>query len=141
MLKKISQYKEVILYLFFGGLTTFVNIGVFFIFDTVLEVHYLLANAAAWFLSVLFAYITNRKWVFESKDTDILGEFMKFVSCRIFSGACDMAIMFLGVDIIHIPSFITKLLTNIVVVVLNYIFSKCFIFNNRKNSDKGESDK
>lgn len=136
MLKKISRYKEILLYLFFGGLTTLVNIGVFFVLDTVFGIYYLFSNAVAWIMSVLFAYITNRKWVFESNDNNIGKQFLKFVSCRIFSGACDMAIMFIGIDILHISSFIAKLLTNIVVVILNYIFSKCFIFAERRKEEK-----
>ena len=136
MLKKISRYKEILLYLFFGGLTTLVNIGVFFVLDTVFGIYYLFSNAVAWIMSVLFAYITNRKWVFESNDNNIGKQFLQFVSCRIFSGARDMAIMFIGIDILHISSFIAKLLTNIVVVILNYIFSKCFIFAERRKKKK-----
>lgn len=108
------------------------NIASFYIFNKTMEIHYLPANAVAWFLSVVFAYFTNRTWVFESKDSNILSEFAKFVSCRLFSGGCDMVIMFVGIDILHFSSVFTKLLTNVVVVVLNYVFSKWIIFREKR---------
>ena len=127
-----QRLKEIVLYLFFGVLTTLINIVSFYILNNLFGVYYLLANALAWLLSVTFAYFTNRRWVFESKDARIVNEFAKFVSCRLFSGMCDMIIMFLGVDILGGSSFITKLLTNVVVVVLNYIFSKRIIFKKER---------
>lgn len=131
MKKLYENYKEVILYLVFGVLTTVVNIATFYVFDDILHVHYLLANLIAWLLAVLFAYETNRRFVFSSKQETwqgLLKEFMMFVSCRLFSGACDMAIMFIGIDMMMINSMLVKIASNIVVVVLNYIFSKLLIF-------------
>ena len=66
------KYKEVIMYLVFGVLTTVVNIVVYYVVADCLKINYLIANIAAWFLSVLFAYVTNRKYVFESKSDHIL---------------------------------------------------------------------
>lgn len=126
-----NKYKEVILYLVFGVLTTIVNIGVFYIFDELLAVHYLLANLIAWVAAVLFAYETNRRFVFESKLETLQGlwkEFSLFVGCRLFSGACDMIIMFVGIDMLLWNTMIVKIITNVVVVILNYIFSKLLIF-------------
>ncbi len=135
MIKKIKalleQYKEIVLYLFFGGLTTLVNIVSYFVCTDIFNIYYLAATAISWALSVAFAYVTNRTWVFASKKHGleaILREIVMFVSCRLLSGAMDMAIMFIGVSIIGIPDSITKFLTQILVVVLNYIFSKVFIF-------------
>lgn len=135
MIKKIKalleQYKEIVLYLFFGGLTTLVNIVSYFVCTDIFNIYYLAATAISWALSVAFAYVTNRTWVFASKKHGleaILRESVMFVSCRLLSGAMDMAIMFIGVSIIGIPDSITKFLTQILVVVLNYIFSKVFIF-------------
>ena len=62
-----KKYEEIIAYVFFGGLTTLVNIVVFFVMNDIFHIHYLIANAAAWLASVLFAYVTNRTWVFKSK--------------------------------------------------------------------------
>lgn len=74
----IMKYKEIIMYLIFGVLTTAVNIGVYFISAELLHINYLISNGLAWFLSVLFAYLTNRKYVFESKSQDVLKEVFLF---------------------------------------------------------------
>lgn len=125
------KYKEVIAYLFFGGLTTVVNIVAYFVCTSIFALNYLVANAIAWVVSVAFAYVTNRTWVFESKVkgfSAILREVTAFVGCRVLSGVMDMAIMFVSVDLIGIPDGIAKFITQVVVVVLNYLFSKLIIF-------------
>jgi putative flippase GtrA len=125
------KYKEVIAYLFFGGLTTVVNIVAYFVCTSIFALNYLVANAIAWVASVAFAYVTNRTWVFESKVkgfSAILREVTAFVGCRVLSGVMDMAIMFVSVDLIGIPDGIAKFITQVVVVVLNYLFSKLIIF-------------
>lgn len=127
----LSKYKEVILYLVFGVLTTAVNIVVYYIFNDMLGIHYLAANAVAWVLSVLFAYITNRIWVFESRNTAfsaVAKEIMLFTGCRLFSGVVDMGVMFVGVDVLLCNSMIMKVISNVIVVVMNYVFSKLLIF-------------
>ena len=131
MKELLLKYKEIIAYLFFGGLTTVVNIVVYFICTSVLGLKYLVANAISWVVSVAFAYVTNRTWVFESKVkgfSAILREMTTFVGCRVLSGVMDMAIMFVSVDVIGIPDSAAKFITQVVVVVLNYIFSKLIIF-------------
>lgn len=130
-----KKYEEMILYVFFGGLTTLVNIIVFFVMNTLMGIHYLIANAAAWILSVLFAYVTNRRWVFKSKCRGISAvfkEFAMFVGARVMSGAGDMLIMFLCVDVINVPSLVAKILSNVFVVIFNYLFSKLIIFREKK---------
>lgn len=131
MKELLLKYKEIIAYLFFGGLTTVVNIVVYFICTSVLGLNYLVANAISWVVSVAFAYVTNRTWVFESKVkgfSAILREMTTFVGCRVLSGVMDMAIMFVSVDVIGITDSAAKFITQVVVVVLNYIFSKLIIF-------------
>lgn len=125
------QYREIIDYIFFGGLTTLVNIVVFFIFDTILGWPYLVANAIAIILSILFAYITNKLYVFKTSTNELrenIYEFIKFVGFRLLSGLADMASMWILVDLIFIDTNIAKLFTQFIVVVLNYVFSKFFIF-------------
>lgn len=122
--------KELILYVFFGVLTTVVNIVVYFFFENVLGVNYLISNIFAWFFSVLFAYITNRIWVFESKNSNILKEMSLFFGGRIFSGAVDTALMYLFIDILMIGDFISKIIIQVIVVILNYVFSKLIVFKN-----------
>ena len=130
MKELLSKYKEIIAYLFFGVLTTIVNIVVYFVCTSVLGLNYLVANAISWVVSVAFAYVTNRTWVFQSKVkgfSAIVREMTAFVGCRLLSGAMDMAIMFVSVDVIGIPDSVAKFITQVAVVVLNYLFSKLII--------------
>lgn len=131
----LKKYRETILYLFFGVLTTIVNIVTYLFFTRALGVDLLISNAIAWILAVLFAYVTNKFFVFESKNIKakfLLKEFTSFVSCRIFSGVTEMGLMYVMINIMSINDFIVKLFTNVVVVVLNFIFSKLIIFKNKK---------
>lgn len=132
MIKKlIETYKEIISYLFFGVCTTVVNFVIYFACTNLLDLNYLLANALSWVGAVAFAYVTNRIWVFKSKNRGIRAIFKEitaFVGCRLLSGVMDMLIMFVGVDLMGISDGVTKLLTQVVVTVLNYVFSKLIIF-------------
>ena len=132
MIKKlIETYKEIISYLFFGVCTTVVNFVIYFACTNLLDLNYLLANALSWVGAVAFAYVTNRIWVFKSKNRGIRAIFKEitaFVGCRLLSGVMDMLIMFVGVDLMGISDGITKMITQVVVVVLNYVFSKLIIF-------------
>ena len=119
----ILKYKEVIMYLVFGVLTTVVNIVVYYVAADCLKINYLIANIAAWFLSVLFAYVTNRKYVFESKSDHI-----SFFSARLATGALDMGFMYVTVNFQILPDFIAKIVANIFVIIANYVLSKLFIF-------------
>ena len=130
-MKLYNKYREVIDYIIFGGLTTLVNIVAFFIFDTLLNWPYLIANAIAIVVSILFAYITNKLFVFRTKDLPLkenILEFARFIGFRLLSGLADMATMWILVDLLTLDTNIAKLLTQFIVVVLNYVFSKLFIF-------------
>ena len=120
--------KEVISYLIFGVLITVVNIVVYYVFNTWLQVNYLVSNAIAWIASVLFAYITNRKYVFESKNTSMFNELVKFISARLSTGIMDMILMWLLVDVLSMNSMVSKIVVNVLVIVLNYVLSKVFVF-------------
>lgn len=120
--------KELFLYVVFGVLTTVVNIVVYYLFAPILGVNYLISNVIAWFLSVLFAYVTNRKWVFESKSSDILKECGLFFGGRIFSGVVDTALMWLFIDVLTIGDMFSKIVIQVIVVVLNYVISKWVVF-------------
>ncbi len=127
----VSKYEEIIGYLIFGGLTTVVNIVVFYLFDSVFEVHYLIANAIAIVVSILFAFFTNKKYVFKSSTPTVqlwLKEFSLFVSFRLLSAVFDMGSMWLLVDGLNLNANVAKVITQFIVVVLNYGFSKFFIF-------------
>lgn len=120
--------KEVIFYIIFGILTTLVNIGVYLFFTKFLGVNYIVSNILAWFFSVLFAYITNRIWVFESDNENILKEIILFFSGRLFSGVVDTVLMFIFIDLLFINDSISKIIIQIIVVILNYIISKFIVF-------------
>lgn len=120
--------KELILYVVFGVLTTVVNIIVYVVFAKFLNVDYIISNIIAWFLSVLFAYITNRIWVFESKSSNILKEISLFFGGRLFSGVVDTSLLYLMVDILLVGDFVSKVVTQIIVVILNYVISKVVVF-------------
>lgn len=120
--------RELVLYVVFGAFTFFVNIITYFIFEDLLGINYLISNILAWFFSVLFAYITNRIWVFESKSPDILKEMALFFGGRIFSGAVDTGLMYLFIDVLAIGDFISKIVVQVIVIILNYIFSKLIVF-------------
>lgn len=126
-----KRNKETILYLFFGAFTTLVNIVSYLFFTRVIPFNFMVANALAWILAVLFAYVTNKFFVFESKKVEIrflFKEFLSFVSFRLLSGIIEMVIMYVMIDLLFVNDIIVKIFTNVVVIVLNYLFSKMIIF-------------
>ena len=128
----LQRYKSQILYLFFGGCTTLVNVAVYGVCAHMAGLSTALSTVIAWVLSVLFAYLTNRTWVFESQArtaTDILRELWSFLLCRLATGALDLVIMYLCVDRLGLPDIPIKLLSNLLVIVLNYVASKVIIFS------------
>ena len=128
------KYKEVILYLFFGGCSTLVNIVTYGIGTIVLEWDVVSANILAWVCSVIFAYLTNKFFVFESKTNDLntlFKEILSFFSARIVTLLLDVAIMKFGIYF-GINDLIMKVIANIFVIIANYIFSKLFIFKKEK---------
>ena len=120
--------KELFLYVVFGVLTTLVNFIVYFLFTKIFFVHYIISNILAWFFSVLFAYVTNRLWVFESKNDNILKEAALFFGGRFFSGVVDTALMYIFIDILAVGDFISKVVIQVIVVILNYVISKLVVF-------------
>ncbi len=131
----IKKYKEIILYIFFGGLTTLVNIVVYAVATRGFHIEVIGASVWAWFLSVVFAYITNRVWVFESKTNTlggIVNEILGFFGCRLFSGALDIFLMWFFVDVVKAPDLMIKILSNILVIIINYIAGKFWIFKKRE---------
>ncbi|EGT4047132.1 GtrA family protein [Clostridioides difficile] len=135
----LKKHRETILYLFFGAFTTLVNIVSYLFFTRVILFNFMVANALAWILAVLFAYVTNKFFVFESKNTNfifLVKELLTFIGLRFISGLVEMIIMYVMVDLLFINDFLTKIATNIIVIVLNYIFSKLLIFKKTNNLKK-----
>ena len=130
-----QKYRGMILYVFFGGCTTVVNWAVYYLCYNLLHVPNVPSTIAAWVLAVAFAFVTNKLWVFESKSWKadvLLHELWTFLAARIATGLLDVLIMYLAVDVLHGNGNLWKLLSNVVVVVLNYIASKWFIFNKKE---------
>ena len=127
----LRRYKSQLLYLFFGGCTTLVNVVVYGLCAHAANLSTTLSIAIAWAVSVLFAYLTNRTWVFESQArtaSDILREMGSFFLGRVATGVLDWAIMYICVDRLGLPDMPIKLLSNVVVIVLNYVISTLIIF-------------
>lgn len=127
-----QKHRELILYVFFGGLTTLVNWGSYWLLADVLGLPYLVSTAAAQILSILFAYVTNRIWVFESKVTGLGGialEMGKFFGARAASFFLDLGLMYVGVDLLGINDKWMKLASNVIIIIVNFFLSKLFVFH------------
>ncbi len=139
-MKKIKElylkYKEIINYLFFGGCTTIVNFISYYIPARIIGIDEVISNSIAWCISVLFAYVTNKIFVFSSKKENLVGilkEMFSFIFARLFSGAlCDIGLFALMINILGINDIVSKITTQILVVILNYVLSKLVIFKKEK---------
>lgn len=130
----LNRYRDVIPYAFFGVCTTLVNMGVYWLCAHPAQLPVVPGTVIAWFLSVLFAYLTNRKWVFHSTAVtrrEIRREIVSFYSCRIATGVVDWVCMFVCVDLLHMNDMVIKIAANIVVIVLNYFASKTVVFQKK----------
>lgn len=134
MIKSIYiKYKEIINYLIFGVLTTIISLITYYILtNTILnpqnDIQLQIANIISWILSVSFAYITNKLYVFETKEKNIIKEIINFFSSRILTLILDILLMYIFVSILEFNDQIIKLIITIIVIVLNYILSKIFVF-------------
>ena len=131
LMKLMKKYKSFIAYAVFGVLTTIVNIVTYNQCYYHVGLGNTLSNIIAWILAVTFAYLTNKVWVFESKSWkwDVLcREIPTFVSCRLATGVLDLIIMFVCVDVIGWHAMWMKFISNVLVILLNYVFSKLVIF-------------
>ncbi|WP_318507045.1 GtrA family protein [Bacillus sp. T3] len=127
----MNNKKEVFNYLVFGVLTTIVNIASYGLLTKIMNIDYKVATTIAWLLSVIFAFITNKMFVFKSLSIGIdtlIKEFSSFLFFRILSYFIDLAMMIVLVEWVRMDDVLAKIFANIVVVVLNYIASRYFIF-------------
>ena len=133
MKKLINKYNELIMYGIFGVLTTLINLLIFYVLDR-LGVNVYLNNSIAWIISVLFAFITNKLYVFNSKDTSykiIAKEGIAFFLARIFSYFVDMFTIFMIFQVMGINKMIAKIISNVIVIIINYLLSKIIIFKKK----------
>lgn len=135
--KLILTHRDILSYLFFGGLTTVVNYLVYIPCYNWLELTATVSNVIAWIAAVAFAYLTNKPFVFKSNDWSwkVVGpELAKFVGCRIGSGVLETVFLMITVDVLAWDGNWMKIIISILVVVLNYVSSKLLVF--RKNSSE-----
>ena len=132
----LNKYKDVIPYLFFGVCTTVVNIVVYWGCAHLLSLNVMASTVIAWILAVLFAYVTNRKWVFRStafSRKEVIREILGFFGCRLATGVMDWLCMFVFVELLKLNDVVIKVFANVLVIILNYAASKLIIF---KGTDK-----
>lgn len=130
-----KRYRDVVTYVVFGLLTTAVNYGVFVLSCEWLKMSATISNIVAWVVAVLFAFLTNKPFVFKSTNWSrevVIPEFVKFVTCRIGSGFMETAFLFVTVDCMNWNGNIVKLIASGLVMVLNYISGKWVAFKRRK---------
>lgn len=135
-----KKYQEIINYLIVGVLTTLVSIFTYFILSLILDINnnilFIFANIISWICAVVFAYITNKKFVFNSTTSNRKEEikiFSMFVSSRITTLLIELIFMFLTVKVLLLNDKISKVIAQIIVIILNYIISKIFVFKKKKN--------
>ncbi|MBP3489047.1 MAG: GtrA family protein [Roseburia sp.] len=131
----LEKYRELLLYGIFGVLTTLINIVVYSLCYERIGISNVASNVTAWILSVLFAFVTNKIWVFDSKSTELpvlLREAASFFGCRLATGLLDLAIMYVTVDVMAWNSMLMKCISNVIVIVVNYIASKLVIFAHKQ---------
>lgn len=124
---KKKNLMELIIYVIVGGFTTLVNFIVFYI-CTSFQMYWFFANILAWIVAVLFAYITNRIYVFKSKENDTKKEFIQFVGLRLLTLGIESALMFVCIQMLDINENISKIAVSFTTIVGNYIFCKFLIF-------------
>lgn len=127
----VIKYKNFIMYTIFGILTTAVNLISYILCCNICNIPNILSTIIAWILAVGFAFITNKLWVFDSKSFGIVTlkyEVPTFLGARIITGIFDVVIMYFTVDVFNWNPIIWKLLSNVIVIILNYIASKFVIF-------------
>ncbi len=129
------NYKEIVNYLVFGGLATLVNFISYYIFARVIGIDEVISSGLSWLCSVIFAYITNKIFVFESETKSkrqLLKECVSFFLARIISGIlCDVGTFALMVRVFNINDIFSKIVTQVMVVIVNYIFSKFIVFRKK----------
>lgn len=136
-----KKHREIINYLIFGFLTTLVSLITYYLLTiTILDVEIgyelQIANILSWCIGVLFAYFTNRKYVFESRNEKKCKEFIAFVSSRISTLILDMSIMFIFVSCLKYNDQIIKLVSQVIVIICNYLLSKIIVFKRASNEKK-----
>lgn len=129
----ITKHKRLAAYLFFGAVTTMVNWCVYFPLHYVADLSAALSNCISWIIAVIFAFVTNKPFVYNSKDWSLrvtAPEFARFVACRLFSGCLETGLLLLFVDLLEMNGMLWKIFAGIIVICINYIGGKILVFKN-----------
>lgn len=137
MLKRLFlKYRQLLLYTLFGGLTTVIDLAVYYILYNLFSVHYLVAQTISWIAAVLFAYVTNKRYVFVSRarGMTMLAELAKFISGRLFSFGVQTVCLAVLVELAHWNENVVRLPVLVIVTILNYVVSRVFVFEKKQDS-------
>lgn len=129
------KYEEGINYLIFGFLAFVLNYALYYVFAGLLNIHHLASTVLSWALTVVFAYWTNRTFVFKSKNKDLKSlweEFISFIGARVATELLELGLMFVMVDCADLNEYISKFICQVLVIVANYFLSKLWIFKEKK---------
>lgn len=136
ILALLRKYKELIKYGFWGAVATVVNIGTFHVCYDLASLSNTASNLIAWLAAMLVAFVTNKLFVFESRNQTFkqnIQEFVSFAGFRLVSEVFDLGIMIWAVDMMHMNAMLWKVIANVIVIALNYLFSKFIIFKKSGN--------
>lgn len=134
-----KKHEEGINYLIFGFLAFVLNYILYFLFADAMQMHYMAATGLSWVLTVVFAYWTNRTFVFKSQNKDtgsVVKEFVSFIGARIATEVLELVLMYVMVDLLSINDKISKLVCQVLVIVANYVLSKIWIFKDNSSAVK-----
>ena len=134
IIQLVKKYWSILSYLFFGAVTTLVNMVVYYLCYHLWGISSDLSTIIAWVLSVLTAFLTNKPFVFGSHDWShkvLLPEAGSFFGCRLGSGILELVLMHITVEMLGWPGMLMKLLVNVIVVILNYVASKLLVFRKK----------
>lgn len=130
----LKRYRSMIVYLVLGGMTTAVNMAVYYGCYEIWKINSDLSTILAWIAAVVFAFFTNKPWAFDSHDWSlktVLPEAGRFLECRLGTGLVELILMHIAVEVLHWPGTPMKLLVGVVVVVLNYVGSRLMVFRKK----------
>lgn len=130
----LLRYRDIIAYLFFGGVTTLTNLVAYYLLYQVWAIANVPSVVIAWIIAVLVAFLTNKPFVFRSHDWSprvLFPEIASFLGCRVGTGVLELVLMYLTVDLLHWHGMLMKLLVNILVIILNYAGSKLLVFRKK----------
>lgn len=132
-----NKYREIFWYLVMGGVTTVVDVATFWVTNTTLGLHYQIANIIAWVFAVTIAFVGNKLLVFRTHTKGagaLIGEIVRFFGARLATLLVSIVFMYAAVDVLHVDETVAKIISTIVVLVLNYVLSKLLVFR-KKDQD------